>query len=275
MDGNPLPHGVVGELYIGGAGVGRGYWNRDELNSERFIEIEGVPYYKSGDFAKLEKNGEVSILGRLDNQIKLRGLRIEIGEIENAISGYNGIKSVAVAVKKVHSNDHLCAYFAADCEIDIRDLKAELKKKLTKYMIPTVFMQLDELPQTLNGKIDLKSLPEPVLSEIEYVAPENDIEKFFAETFADILGMSQIGATDNFFELGGTSLLVTKITIEAMSNGYEIKYGDVFAHSTPRELANFIKGAEDSVNEEEEYSYDAINNVLMENTIHNFVNGEK
>ncbi len=275
MDGNPLPPGVMGELYIGGAGVGRGYWNRDELNSERFIEIEGVPYYKSGDFAKLEKNGEVSILGRLDNQIKLRGLRIEIGEIENAISGYDGIKSVAVAVKKVHSNDHLCAYFSADCEIDSDDLKAELKKKLTKYMVPTVFMQLDELPQTLNGKIDLKSLPEPVLAEREYAAPENDIEKFFAETFAEILGLSQIGATDDFFELGGTSLLVTKITLEAMNNGYEIKYGDVFAHPTPHELANFITGAEKSVKAEEEYSYGAINEVLRKNTIDNFVNGEK
>ena len=278
-DGNPLPQGVVGELYIGGAGVGRGYWNRDELNSERFIEIEGVPYYKSGDFAKLEKNGEISILGRLDNQIKLRGLRIEIGEIENAISEYEGTKSVAVVVKKVHSNDHLCAYFSADCEIGVDDLKTELKKKLTKYMVPTVFMQLDELPQTLNGKTDLKALPEPVLAEREYVAPENDIEKFFAETFTDILGMPQIGATDDFFELGGTSLLVTKITLEAMNNGYEIKYGDVFAHSTPRELANFITGAEGSVSESvkeiTEYSYDAINGVLSENTTCNFVNGEK
>jgi amino acid adenylation domain-containing protein/thioester reductase-like protein len=279
MDGNPLPQGVVGELYIGGAGVGRGYWNRDELNSERFIEINGVPYYKSGDFAKLEKNGEVSILGRLDNQIKLRGLRIEIGEIENSISEYEGIKSAAVVVKKVHSNDHLCAYFSADCEIDSDDLKMELKKKLTKYMVPTVFMQLDELPQTLNGKTDLKALPEPVLAEREYAAPENDVEKFFAETFADILGMPQVGATDDFFELGGTSLLVTKITIEAMNQGYEIKYGDVFAHPTPRELADFITGAEGSVSESvkeiTEYSYDAINRVLSENTIDNFVNGEK
>ncbi len=279
MDGNPLPPGVVGELYIGGAGVGRGYWNRDELNSERFIEIGGVPYYKSGDFAKLKKNGEIAILGRLDNQIKLRGLRIEIGEIENAISDYGGVKSAAVVVKKVHSNDHLCAYFSADCEINSDDLKAELKKKLTKYMVPTVFMQLDELPQTLNGKTDLKSLPEPILVGRKYVEPENDVEKFFAETFADILGMPQIGATDDFFELGGTSLLVTKITMESMNNGYEIKYGDVFAHSTPRELANFITGAEESagesVNEITDYSYGGINRVLSENTTRNFVNGEK
>ncbi|MCK9150623.1 non-ribosomal peptide synthetase [Methanobacterium alcaliphilum] len=274
LDGNPLPCGVIGELYVGGMGVARGYWNREELNREQFISIDGIPYYKTGDFASKEKNGEYNIFGRLDNQIKLRGLRIEIGEIESAISDYNGIKSVTVVVKKVQSQDHLCAYFTYDCEIDIDDLKNELKKRLTKYMVPTIFMPLDKLPQTPNGKTDLKALPEPILKERIYVAPENDIEKFFARAFAEILDIPKVGVTDNFFDLGGTSLLVTKITIEALNQGYEIKYGDVFAHPCPRDLAKVITEAEDSVKEQEAYSYDAINEILEKNTIKNFVNGE-
>ncbi|MBI5681385.1 MAG: amino acid adenylation domain-containing protein [Methanobacterium sp.] len=275
MDSNPLPSGVVGELYVAGVGVSRGYWNKDELTDKSFVMIDGRSYYRTGDFAKKEKNGEYSILGRLDNQIKLRGLRIEIGEIENAISEYNGVKSVVVVVKQVQSNDHLCAYFTGDHEISVDGLRDELKKRLTKYMVPTIFMQIDELPQTPNGKTDVKALPEPVLAEKDYVAPENDVEEFFAEIFQEILSMPKIGATDNFFDLGGTSLLVTKITIEAMNEGYEIKYGDVFAHPTPRDLANFITGAEESAEEHEDYSYDSINEILEKNTIENFVNGEK
>jgi amino acid adenylation domain-containing protein/thioester reductase-like protein len=274
LDGNPMPQGVVGELYVAGCGVTKGYRNRDELNKDRYVMINGLRYYKTGDFAKENDNGELSILGRLDNQIKLRGLRIEIGEIESAISDYPGINSLAVIVREVQNNDHLCAYFTADSQIDVEDLKDSLKKRLTPYMVPTVFLQMDKLPQTLNGKTDIKALPEPTLTS-EYVAPENDLEAFFAATFSEILNISDIGVTDNFFNLGGTSLLVTKITIEAMTHGYELKYGDVFAHPTARELANFITSAGDSTKKEDKYSYDDINEILKKNTIENFINGEK
>jgi amino acid adenylation domain-containing protein/thioester reductase-like protein len=275
LDGNPLPSGVIGELYVGGMGVARGYWNREELNQKQFITRQGIPYYKSGDFASRDKNGTYHIFGRLDNQIKLRGLRIEIGEIESAISDYEGVKSVTVLVKSVQGQDHLCAYFTSTRDIDVEDLKSELKKRLTKYMVPTVFMHLDQMPQTPNGKTDVKSLPEPVLKERIYVLPEDDVEKFFAHSFSEILGVPQVGATDDFFELGGTSLLVTKITIEALNQGYEIKYGDVFAHSTPRKLAQFINDAEKSVKEQEKYSYDLLNSLLEKNTVENFVKSEK
>lgn len=275
LDGNPLPSGVIGELYVGGMGVARGYWNREELNRKQFITRHGIPFYRSGDFASRDKSGEYHIFGRLDNQIKLRGLRIEIGEIESAISDYEGVKSVTVLVKPVQGQDHLCAYFTSTSEIDVEDLKKTLKKRLTKYMVPTVFMHLEKMPQTPNGKTDVKSLPEPVLKERIYVPPENRVEKFFAQSFSDILGVGEVGATDDFFELGGTSLLVTKITIEALNQGYEIKYGDVFAHSTPRKLAHFINEAEKSVHEQEEYSYNTINSILDKNTLENFVDGEK
>ena len=272
QDCNPLPPGIVGELYVGGAGVSRGYLNREKLNNEQFVTLKDIRYYKTGDFARKETNGEISILGRLDNQIKLRGLRIEIGEIENVISEYNGIKSVTVIVRKLQGSDHICAYFTADNHVDVDDLRDVIGRKLTQYMVPTIFMQLDELPMTPNGKTDVKALPESILLS-NCVATENDIEEFFAETFNKILNMSNIGATDNFFDLGGTSLLVTKITIESMNKGYEISYGDVFAHPTPRKLAKFIIAGE-SKNKEEEYRYDDIDAILNKNTLDNFINGE-
>ncbi|MCQ2964248.1 MAG: amino acid adenylation domain-containing protein [archaeon] len=289
FDSNPLPPHVVGELYIAGGGVSRAYLNRPEKNAEVYSEINGIKFYHAGDFAKWDDNGEIFILGRLDNQIKLRGLRIEIGEIESAISEYPGIKSLAVVVKKIKDNDHLCAYFTIDEEhkkenlgenefsIDIDDLKETIGERLTHYMVPTVYMELDKMPETLNGKTDLKNLPEPVLIS-EYVAPENDIEAFFANTFAEILSLNQVGVTDNFFEMGGTSLLVTKITMAALNKDYNLNYGDVFDNPTPRKLAEFILSDEDSgveLSEESNYDYSKINELLEKNTLENFIAGEK
>ncbi|MDL2246769.1 amino acid adenylation domain-containing protein, partial [Methanobrevibacter sp. OttesenSCG-928-K11] len=284
-DGNPLPVDVVGELYIAGAGVSKGYINREKLNKERYVKINDIVYYKSGDFAKFNNDGEVIILGRLDNQIKLRGLRIEIGEIENAISKYEGINSIVVVVKKVKGNDHLCAYFTVDDKIknseesfsiSIENLKKEISKTLIPYMVPTIFMEMDELPQTLNGKVDIKNLPEPEINW-EYIAPENDVEAFFASVFEDILGIDKIGVTDNFFDLGGTSLLVTKIVLAAVNNNFELKFADVFENPSSRLLANHILENKKNVslNKESNYDYTEINKVLNENTMENFINGEK
>ncbi len=240
IDGNPLPSGIVGELYVGGAGVARGYWNRKELTDERFIYRNNIRYYRTGDFAKKKDNGEYYILGRMDNQIKLRGLRIEIGEIENVISDYEGIKRVIVLVKKIQSQEHLCAYFISDKPIDVKSLKSHLKNKLTPYMIPSIYVELDEFPQTPNGKIDTKSLPEPLLKEKKYIAAKNKDEKFFADVFANVLGINKVGATDNFFDLGGTSLLATKVMVESVNAGYNISYGDIFTYQTPENIARVL-----------------------------------
>ena len=285
MDANPLPPNVLGELYVAGKGVSRAYYNRPEKNAEAYLTINGIKFYRTGDLAKWDENGEVEILGRLDDQIKLRGLRVEIGEIESSIKEFEGIKSLAVVVKKIKGNDHLCAYFTVYDEfkkdgdgysIDIDALKDHLSAKLTYYMVPTVYMELDEMPQTLNGKTDLRNLPDPVLIT-EYVAPENDIEAFFADTFADILSLDNVGVTDNFFEIGGTSLLVTKITLAALNRDYSISYGDVFANPTPRKLAEFILEDEDSdisLSEEFNYDYSQINELLEKNTLENFISSE-
>ena len=169
-DGNELPPGIVGELYIGGAGVGKGYNNLPEKTAERFIDFNGMRVYKSGDYARWTSEGDVEILGRLDNQIKLRGLRIELGEVESALSKIDGIKTYVVKITKIKGIEHLCAYFTADKILDAENLKKILGATLPNYMVPTAYLQLKKMPMTLNGKIDAKSLPEATISRSKSTA---------------------------------------------------------------------------------------------------------
>jgi amino acid adenylation domain-containing protein len=278
QDGNELPVGVVGELYIGGRGVAHGYNNLDEMTRERFVDYRGTRIYKSGDYAKWLPDGDVVILGRTDHQIKLRGLRIELGEIENVMLKVEGMKKVVILIRKINDKEHLCAYYTADREIKPEDLKAEISKSLTQYMVPTAYLQLKEMPMTPNGKTDVKALPEPELAiSSAYVEPANDTERTFCDIFASILQMDKVGATDNFFELGGTSLVVTRVIIEADKAGMHVAYGDVFANPTPRKLARLITG--ESVNEGDDeitgFDYTAINALLENNTLDNFRKGER
>ena len=278
-DGNELPIGVVGELYIGGRGVAKGYNNLDDMTRERFIDYHGERIYKSGDYAKWLQDGDVVILGRTDHQIKLRGLRIELGEIENVMLKVEGMKKVVILIRKLNGKEHLCAYYTADHEIAPDALKAEISKSLTQYMVPTAYLQLKEMPMTPNGKTDVKVLPEPLLAvSSAYEAPMNDTEKTFCNIFADILQMDKVGATDNFFELGGTSLVVTRVIIEADKAGIHVAYGDVFANPTPRQLAKLITGesAETDANDPiTNFDYTAINNLLQRNTLKAFRDGER
>ena len=276
-DGNELPVGVVGELYIGGRGVAHGYNNLDEMTRERFVDYHGVRIYKSGDYAKWLPDGDVVILGRTDHQIKLRGLRIELGEIENVMLKVEGLKKVVILIRKIGGKEHLCAYYTADREIKPEDLKAEISRSLTQYMVPTAYLQLKEMPMTPNGKTDVKALPEPELAITSaYVEPANDTERTFCEIFGDILQMDKVGATDNFFELGGTSLVVTRVIIEADKAGLHVAYGDVFANPTPRKLARLItgEGADEDNDEVTEFDYSAINALLEKNTLETFRHGE-
>ncbi len=279
-DGNELPVGVVGELYIGGRGVARGYNNLDDMTRERFIDYHGTRIYKSGDYAKWAPDGDVFILGRKDHQIKLRGLRIELGEVENVIARVEGVKNVVIMIRQLSGKEHLCAYFTADRPIDITEMKAEISKSLTQYMVPTAYLQLEKMPMTPNGKTDLKALPEPQLAiSGEYEAPANDTERTFCDIFAKILQMDRVGATDNFFELGGTSLVVTRVIIEADKAGLHVSYGEVFANPTPRELACLITGESENTGQADDpvaaFDYTAINNLLQRNTLGFFRAGER
>lgn len=280
-DGNRLPVGVVGELYIGGIGVARGYNNLPERTAEAFVEYNGQRVYKSGDYARWTSKGDVVILGRKDNQVKLRGLRIELGEIESCLAKVQNIKNAVVIIRKIGNAEGICAYYTADKKMDSEEIKAELKKTLTAYMVPSAYIQLDEMPITPNGKINIKALPAPVEKQrTDYVQAIGKTEQAFCDIFANVLEIDKVGATDNFFELGGTSLVVTRVIIEATRQGFGIAYGDVFSHPTPRSLAGMF--ANENISEEEKsldnmsgYDYTAIDRVLAENNLSNFIGGQK
>ncbi len=279
QDGNELPVGVVGELYIGGMGVAKGYNNLDEMTRERFIEYHGERVYRSGDYAKWLADGRVMILGRTDNQIKLRGLRIELGEIESVMQRVEGIDKVVILIRKIGGKEHLSAYYTANRDINPADLKAEISKSLTQYMVPTAYLQLPSMPMTPNGKTDIKALPEPELSASSaYEEPANDVERAFCEIFASILQLDRVGAADNFFELGGTSLVVTRVIIEADKAGLHVSYGDVFANPTPRKLARLHTSSDDDNLLDPtivDYDYTAINDTLAANNLDAFNRGAR
>lgn len=282
-DANPLPIGVTGELFIGGNGLARGYWDNPEKTDEKFVVVNNERLYKTGDYAKWTDKGEIVILGRTDNQIKLRGLRIELGEIESAIASYPDIMNSVVTIKKIQNNDHICAYYTSKSEIKIEALREFLSKKLTKYMVPTAYMQLKEIPTTPNGKTDIKALPVPMLmAQNDYIPPKNEIEKTFCNIYQSILGISKVGAIDSFFDLGGTSLQVTQVTIDAMNAGYEISYGDIFTNPTPREIAQLLIKRETAIINKPVIEFTvknknlsaSIDEILQQNTVDNFDKAE-
>lgn len=267
-----LPVGINGELIICGSGVGRGYVNLPEKNKAAFFHFKGLKAYHSGDLVRWNDKGEIVFLGRLDNQVKLRGLRVELDEIENAINSYDGVKMSKVIVRNNGSEEYLAGYFTAEKEIDIALLTEHLKSKLTYYMVPGALLQLEKMPLTVNGKIDKKQLPEIqcMAEEREYVEPSTPLEKALCDKFAEILSLEQVGATDNFFEIGGTSLSATKIVMYAMTEGYQVVYKDIFANPTPAQLARFITESGETEKEKSDikgYDFTAINALLAKNSL--------
>ena len=218
-DGNELPIGVVGELYIGGKGVARGYNNLNEMTCERFIDYHGERIYKSGDYAKWLPDGNVIILGRTDHQIKLRGLRIELGEIESVILQVEGVNQVVVIIRQIGGMEHLCAYFTADRKIDIDTLRTAISSHLTDYMVPTAYMQLDRLPMTPNGKTDLKALPDPQVQTTQCTSGAaasrklTRIEKELQGMVKNILGVDDIDVECSLGMVGLTSLSAIRLAV--------------------------------------------------------------
>lgn len=273
-----LPVGICGELIICGAGVGRGYVKLPDKNREAFFKLRGLPAYHSGDLVKWNRKGEIVFLGRLDNQVKLRGLRVELDEVENAVNSFDGVKMSKVIVKNNGSEEYLAGYFTAEKEIDLSELTEHLKSKLTHYMVPGALMQLEKMPLTVNGKIDKKQLPEIAYqSEArDYVAPSTELEQRLCDKFAEILTLEKVGVTENFFEIGGTSLSATKIAMYAITMGYPLVYKDIFANPTPRKLAGFISGkgkqeekGKDPASDIKDYDYSAIHELLSRNCVEN------
>ena len=239
-----LPPLVPGELVIAGAGVGRGYIGRPDLTAEKFITIDGLPAYRTGDVAAWTADGRIRFRGRADNQVKLRGLRVELGEIENAINAVEGVLTSVVIMTGEENNKYLAGYYTASRALSPEDVRSQISRALTSYMVPGVLTQLEEMPLTQNGKIDKKKLPKIsfVPAAEDYVAPANDAERDFCGWFAELLNLDNVSATGNFFELGGTSLSAAIIAINAEEKGYPIVYADIFKAQTPRELAALATG---------------------------------
>lgn len=243
--GNILPPYGIGELIICGAGVGRGYVKLPEKTAASFFRLEGLPAYHSGDLVRLTAAGEIDFGGRIDNQVKLRGFRVELDEIEKVMGGFDGIRQTKVLVRNNGTEDYLVGFFTAGEQVDIAALSAYMKSRLTYYMVPAVLMQLDAMPLTPNGKIDKKGFPDvkqsPVVKEGKRRAPKKSLEMRLCEIFASVLGAEEVYADDDFFALGGTSLSASKVTMVLMSEGTEVKYGDIFDNPTPESLAAFIE----------------------------------
>lgn len=278
-DGNLLPPGVTGELYVGGPGVAAGYHGLPEMTAERFVQFQGMRVYKTGDYAKWTRSGEVVILGRTDNQVKLRGLRIELEEVEQAILRCPGIRQTVVLIRGIEGTEHLCAYYTAEEAVLPETLREQLKNSLTRYMIPDAYRQMERFPMTPNGKIDQKALPEAQLAGAgEYVEPQTETERTFCRIFAEVLHLDRVGREDDFFEIGGTSLAVTGVIIAATEEGFEITFGDVFSHATPRDLAEMFREENVQISSKLEdlsqYDYKNIERVLERNTFEEFLEGE-
>ena len=246
---NICPIGNAGEIFIAGDGVGIGYCNMEELTKERFVPDIFYPnetMYQTGDLAKYLPNGEIHYIGRVDNQIKIRGLRIELDEIENCILKYPNVeKCVIMADSDTNHRQFIVAYLTVSDRISVNKLRMFLKTLLPKYMVPSYFMVLDKFPYLNNGKINKKALPKPEISNsmaerTPYVAPRDKLEFQIATIFQNLLSISPIGIDDSFFELGGDSLLAINLQVELLKLHLNITYSDIFMHPTIRELARKI-----------------------------------
>lgn len=249
LDGrlNPAPIGVAGELYIGGAGLARGYLGRTDLTAERFVPnlfgTAGERLYRTGDLARYRADGSVVFLGRLDHQVKIRGFRIELGEIEAALSRLAGIREAVVVAREEPPGDkRLVAYVvsAHGSKLTSSTLRTALERDLPDYMIPAIFVPLDALPLTTSGKVDRKALPAPDVeaqAKRRYVVPSTPLEERLCRIWADVLGLQCIGADDNFFELGGHSLLAVTLVERMRREGLRVDVRTLFINPTVARLA--------------------------------------
>ncbi|WP_197055448.1 non-ribosomal peptide synthetase [Gillisia sp. Hel_I_29] len=245
------PIGVTGELYIGGAGLARGYLNNEELTAERFVSNpfkEGTRMYKTGDLGRWNSDGTITFLGREDAQVKIRGYRIELGEIESVLLGHADIDEAVVLANDNDGVKELVAYFVSSLDHDSASLRSYLKGFLPDYMLPSYYVSMEGLPLTPNGKIDRRSLPSPEGLEIshgvEYVAPETDTEKQLVVIWEDILGKENIGVKDDFFELGGHSLKATRL-LSKLHKTFEVKLAlkDLFVHTVLETQVSLLEEA--------------------------------
>ncbi|MBL6449167.1 amino acid adenylation domain-containing protein [Fulvivirga sp. 29W222] len=246
------PEGVLGEIAIGGIGLARGYWNREDLTRERFVTADfgaDAPQrvYLTGDIGHWMTDGNIVYHGRRDNQVKIHGQRIELGEIENVLLQHESIKTAAVTILKTEGNFKIAAYYTSETELESGALKAFLQQHLPAYMLPTFYMRLENLPLTTNGKIDQKALPQPTSNHLvvisHYRAPQNALQERMVELWQALLGDISVGIDDNFFDLGGSSLKIIMLHERLKEEYPDIEVMDLFKYPSIGELSHFLEGA--------------------------------
>ena len=274
---NQVPIGVVGEIYIAGIQVGKGYMNRPELTAEKFLDnpFGSGKIYKSGDIGRWTFDGKIQCLGRIDNQIKLRGLRIELGEIENIISKIPSITSSIINKIEMDGKESLCAYYVTTGNVTEKQVRDEMKKYLPQYMIPTYIMKLEKMPYTINRKIDRKALPLPtILKEVDSnIININELgsnEDKLIQIWKNILNIPDINTDDNFFEIGGDSILAIKMQIEALKCGIQFEYSDIFNYPTIKQLSKKIPDIQKK--NFDNYDFSNINKLISNNDENNLNN---
>ena len=242
------PMGVAGELCIAGDGLARGYLYRPDLTAEKFIPNPwktGERMYRTGDLARWLPDGNIEFLGRIDQQVKIRGNRIELGEIETQLLRHEAIRETVVMDREdANGSKYLCAYIVTDRELSVSDLRSYLAQELPDYMIPSYFIPLEKIPLTANGKIDRKALPEVVGNlgaGVEYVAPRNEKEEILVQVWQEVLKVAKVGIKDNFFNLGGDSIKAIQVLARLNSYDFKLEIKDLFEHPVIEEACEFIK----------------------------------
>src|SRR5450830_454108 len=255
----PVPLGVPGEIYIGGAGVARGYLNRDDLTAERFLQdpfatTPNARMYRTGDLGRYLADGNIEYLGRNDDQVKIRGFRIELGEIDARLAKHPAVhEAVVTAREDIPGDKRLVAYYtlaAGHTSVDIDSLRQHLREKLPEYMVPGIYVVLEKLPLTPNGKLDRKALPAPdsdALVRRGYEAPQGETEITLARIWSDLLKVEQVGRHDHFFELGGHSLLAVSLIGRMRQAGLSADVQALFSQPTLAALAAAVGGGREIV----------------------------
>ncbi|MBR6322527.1 MAG: amino acid adenylation domain-containing protein, partial [Lachnospiraceae bacterium] len=277
--GHELPVGAMGELYISGHGVGRGYLNLPERTAQSFVKN---PFcsdpgferaFRTGDIVRRLPDGCIDFIGRNDGQVKIRGFRIELAEVEGVIREYPGIKDVTVQAfeDEKAGGKFIAAYVVSDEEVDPVVLGSFIRSKKPPYMVPAAIMQLDAIPLNQNQKVNKRALPQPVrgAEQRSYEAPATPLEKELCDEYGAILGLDQVSAADSFFDIGGTSISAARVVMFAMNKGYSIVYKDVFDNPTPRALAKIISGVrgQDKSGAAADYNYTKIDELLAFNSM--------
>ncbi len=251
---NPVANGMLGELYISGEGIARGYLFNTELTDERFLKntfVPGTTMYRTGDFVKRLSDGSIVFSGRRDDQVKINAYRIELGEIENHLSKHTKVNECAVATKNNNDEKFVVAYYTSKEVLEPTDLKQFLEEKLPHYMVPAYFTRIEEIPLTVNGKLDKGALPHPdIISNKEFVAPASETERILQKIWAELLTLpeDQIGTTQNFLELGGHSikvmLMINKIQKEL---NVKVPMNEVFDRLEIKSLAKYIESLQHEI----------------------------